>query len=73
MTLVEVSMRVRVNPTECKEKVVTALKNVFGDIALEGSNRGGFTVLEAIRRPGVFESFQDLLRRMRISMPPTPF
>jgi len=47
MTLVEVSMRVMVNPTECKEKVVTALKNVFGDIALEGSNRRGFTVLEA--------------------------
>lgn len=34
MTLVEVSMRVMVNPMECKEQVVTALKNVFSDIAL---------------------------------------
>ncbi len=45
--MVEVSMRAMVNPTECKEKVVTALRNVFGDIALEDSIRGGFTVLQA--------------------------
>ncbi len=34
MKMVEVSMRAMVNPTECKEQVVTALKHVFGDIAL---------------------------------------
>ena len=67
MTAIEVSVRTTVNPTENREKVEVAVRNVLGDIALQASERGGLTVLE-----GEFEGleglrhFRDILRRNRI-------
>lgn len=67
MTRVEVSVRTTVNPTESRDKVEEAVRNVLGDIVLKGSERGGLIILE-----GKYEGLEtlrhlrDLLRRMRI-------
>lgn len=67
MTGVEVSVRVDVYPTESREKVEAAVKNVMGDVVLDCIDRGGGAVLEgryndleALRR------LRDLLGRTRI-------
>jgi predicted RNA binding protein with dsRBD fold (UPF0201 family) len=67
MTVIEVSVRAEVFPTESREKVEAAMRNVLGDIALDFLDRGGGAVLEgryddleALRR------LRDLLGRARI-------
>lgn len=67
MTEIEISVRTTVNPTESREKVETAVRNVLGDIVLEGSDEGRMTVLEG-RCEGLepLRHLRDLLRRMRI-------
>lgn len=67
MTGNDVSVRVEVNPTESPEKVETAVRNVLGDVVLNGRDQGGITVLEG--RYDDLESLRylrDLLRRTRI-------
>jgi len=67
MTGIDVSVRVEVNPTESLENVETAVRNVLGDIVLNGRDQGGITVLEG--RYDDLESLRylrDLLRRTRI-------
>lgn len=67
MTGIDISVRVEVNPTESLEKVETAVRNVMGDIVLNGRDQGGITVLEG--RYDELESLRhlrDLLRRTRI-------
>jgi predicted RNA binding protein with dsRBD fold (UPF0201 family) len=60
-------VRVEVHPTESREKVEKAFRNVMGEIKLHESDRGHVTVLE-----GRFEKMDDLLplrdlfSRMRI-------
>ncbi len=51
----EGTVRTAVNPTESREKVVEAVRNVLGDIELEQSERGDLVVLE-----GRLESIEDL-------------
>jgi predicted RNA binding protein with dsRBD fold (UPF0201 family) len=65
--VIEVSVRAEVFPTESREKVEAAMRNVLGDIALDFlDRRGGATLegryddLEALRR------LRDLLGRARI-------
>ena len=60
-------MRVEVYPTESREKVEAAVKNVMGDVVLDCIDRGGGAILEghyndleALRR------LRDLLGRARI-------
>lgn len=67
MTIVEVSVRAAVNPTESREKVETAIKNIIGDTKLEALENGGITVLTG-RFKGLdsLNRLRDLLRRMRI-------
>lgn len=67
MTVIDVSVRVEVNPTESLEKVETAVRNVLGDIVLSGRDRGGITVLEGrYDELGSLRHLRDLLRRTRI-------
>jgi len=67
MTGVEVSVWAEVHPTESREKVETAVRNVLGDVELMGADRGDITVLE-----GSYEGLESLghlngmLRRARI-------
>ena len=67
MTVIEVSVRAEVYPTESREKVEAAVRNILGDIALDFSDRGGGAALvgryediESLRR------LRDLLGRARI-------
>ncbi len=67
MTTIEVYVRTTVNPTESREKVEAAVRNVLGDIALQASERGGLTVLEwEFEGLEGLRHFRDLLRRNRI-------
>ena len=67
MTAIEVSVRTTVNPTESREKVEAAVRNVLGDIALQASERSGLTVLEwEFEGLEGLRHFRDLLRRNRI-------
>lgn len=67
MTRVEVSVRTTVNPTESREKVETAVRNVLGDIVLESSEMGGLIILECkFEDLESLRHLRDLLRRMRI-------
>ena len=63
----EGTVRTAVNPTESREKVAEAVRNVLGDIELEQSERGGLVVLEG--RLGRIEDLaplRDAFARMRI-------
>ena len=67
MTEIKVSVRTTVNPTESREKVEEAVRNVLGDIVLQAPESGGLTVLEWESEG--FEGlrhFRDILRRNRI-------
>jgi len=56
-----------VNPTESREKVEAAVRNVLGDIALQASERGSLIVLEwECEGLEGLRHFRDLLRRNRI-------
>jgi len=67
VTAIEVSVRTTVNPTESREKVEAAVRNVLGDIALQASERSGLTVLEwEFEGLEGLRHFRDLLRRNRI-------
>lgn len=67
MTAIEVSVRATVNPTESREKVEAAVRNVLGDITLQASERSGLTVLEwEFEGLEGLRHFRDLLRRNRI-------
>ena len=63
----EGTVRTAVNPTESREKVVEAIRNVFGDIELEQSERGGLVVLVGrLKRIEDLAPLRDALARMRI-------
>jgi len=64
---VEGTVRAAVNPTESREKVVEAVRNVLGDIELEQSERGGLVVLEGrLERIEDLAPLRDAFARMRI-------
>ena len=67
MTHLEVSVRVEVHPTESREKVESAVRNVLGEVPLTAVDRGDTTVLES-RLQGLesLSHLRDLLRRTRI-------
>ncbi len=55
------------NPTESREKVEAAVRNVLGDIALQTSEHRGLTVLEwEFEGLEGLRHFRDILRRNRI-------
>lgn len=63
----EGTVRAAVNPTESREKVVEAVRNVLGDIELEQSERGGLVVLEGrLERIEDLAPLRDAVARMRI-------
>ncbi|TEU12974.1 hypothetical protein E3J20_00310 [Candidatus Bathyarchaeota archaeon] len=63
----EGTVRAAVNPTESREKVVEAVRNVLGDIELEQSERGGLVVLEGrLERIEDLAPLRDAFARMRI-------
>lgn len=63
----EGTVRIAVNPTESREKVVEAVRNVLGDIELEQSERGGLVVLVGrLKRIEDLAPLRDALARMRI-------
>jgi predicted RNA binding protein with dsRBD fold (UPF0201 family) len=64
---VEGTVRTAVNPTESREKVVEAVRNVLGDIELEQSERGDLVVLEGrLERIEDLAPLRDAFSRMRI-------
>jgi predicted RNA binding protein with dsRBD fold (UPF0201 family) len=64
---VEGTVRTAVNPTESREKVVEAVRNVLGDIELEQSERGGLVVLVGrLNRIEDLAPLRDAFARMRI-------
>jgi len=64
---VEGTVRTAVNPTESREKVAEAVRNVLGDIELEQSERGGLVVLEGrLERIEDLAPLRDAFARMRI-------
>ena len=63
----EGTVRAAVNPTESREKVVEAVRNMLGDIELEQSERGGLVVLEGrLERIEDLSPLRDAFARMRI-------
>ncbi len=63
----EGTVRAAVNPTESREKVVEAVRNVLGDLELEQSERGGLVVLEGrLERIEDLAPLRDAFARMRI-------
>ena len=63
----EGTVRTAVNPTESREKVVEAVRNVLGDIELEQSERGGLVVLVGrLNRIEDLAPLRDALARMRV-------
>jgi hypothetical protein len=64
---VEGTVRTAVNPTESREKVIEAVRNVLGDIELEQSERGDLVVLEGrLDRIEDLAPLRDAFARMRI-------
>jgi predicted RNA binding protein with dsRBD fold (UPF0201 family) len=60
-------VRVEVHPTESREKVEKAFRNVMGKIKLLESDRGHITVLEGrLEKMDDLQPLRDLLSRMRI-------
>lgn len=67
MTHLEVSVRVEVHPTESREKVERAVRNVLGEVSLTAVDRGDTTVLEgSLEGLESLSYLRDLLRRTRI-------
>ena len=67
MTQIEVSIRVEVHPTESREKVESAVRNVLGEVSLTAVDRGDTTVLESsLQGLESLSYLRDLLRRARI-------
>ncbi len=67
MTQLEVSIRVEVHPTESREKVESAVRNVLGEVPLTAVDRGDTTVLESsLQGVESLSYLRDLLRRTRI-------
>lgn len=67
MTHLEVSVRVEVHPTESREKVERAVRNVLGEVSLTAVDRGDTTVLEgSLEGIESLSYLRDLLRRTRI-------
>jgi len=67
VTHLEVSVRVEVHPTESREKVERAVRNVLGEVSLTAVNRGDTTVLEgSLEGIESLSYLRDLLRRTRI-------
>ena len=67
MTHLEVSVRVEVHPTESREKVARAVRNVLGEVSLTAVDRGDTTVLEgSLEGIESLSYLRDLLRRTRI-------
>ena len=60
-------VRVEVHPTESREKVEKAFRNVMGEIKLHESDWGHITILEGrLEKIDDLLSLRDLLSRMRI-------
>lgn len=60
-------VRVEVHPTESREKVEKAFRNVMGEIKLHESDKEHITVLEGrLEKMDDLISLRDLLSRMRI-------
>ncbi len=67
MTQLEVSIRVEVHPTESREKVERAVRNVLGEVPITAVDRGDTTVLESnLQGVESLSYLRDLLRRTRI-------
>ena len=67
MSQLEVSIRVEVHPTESREKVESAVRNVLGEVPLTAVDRGDTTVLESsLQGLESLSYLRDLLRRTRI-------
>jgi len=67
MTQLEVDIRVEVHPTESREKVEAAVRNVLGEVPLTASEKGGTVVLESsLRGVESLSNLRDILRRTRI-------
>jgi predicted RNA binding protein with dsRBD fold (UPF0201 family) len=67
VTHLEVSVRVEVHPTESREKVERAVRNVLGEVSLTAVDRGDTTVLEgSLEGIESLSYLRDLLRRTRI-------
>jgi len=67
MTQLEISIRVEVRPTESREKVESAVRNVLGEVSLTAVDRGDTTVLESsLQGVESLSYLRDLLRRTRI-------
>jgi len=67
VTQLEVSIRVEVHPTESREKVESAVRNVLGEVPLTAVDRGDTTVLESsLQGVESLSYLRDLLRRARI-------
>ena len=59
MAMVEVTIRARCYPTEDREKVARAIKNVFPDADIQGED-------PMVARSSSLETFCDILKRQRI-------
>jgi len=67
VTQLEVSIRVEVHPTESREKVESAVRNVLGEVPLTAVDKGDTTVLESsLQGVESLSYLRDLLRRTRI-------
>lgn len=67
MTQLEVRIRVEVHPTESREKVESAVRNVLGEVSLTAVDRGDTTILESsLQGLESLSYLRDLLRRTRI-------
>jgi predicted RNA binding protein with dsRBD fold (UPF0201 family) len=67
VTHLEVSVRVEVHPTESRERVERAVRNVLGEVSLTAVDRGDTTVLEgSLEGLESLSYLRDLLRRTRI-------
>jgi len=67
VTQLEVSIRVEVHPTESREKVERAVRNVLGEVPITAVDRGDTTVLESnLQGVESLSYLRDLLRRTRI-------
>jgi predicted RNA binding protein with dsRBD fold (UPF0201 family) len=67
MTQLEVSIRIEVHPTESREKVESAVRNVLGEVPITAVDRGDKTVLESgLQGIESLSYLRDLFRRTRI-------
>ncbi|TRO47097.1 hypothetical protein E2P65_04890, partial [Candidatus Bathyarchaeota archaeon] len=67
MTELEIKVRVEVHPTESREKVERAVRNVLGEVPLIARDLGDTTVLEgSLHDLDSLSHLRDLLRKTRI-------